>query len=116
MRQTMDNDVKRCMEYVRKAAATEGQIARFRQGQGIYIGADGSQVVAQFHNRESCGMRKQTPKAEDIDLDIAITVRNAGHNSLGKLMKLFKLTHHQAQKLRKRILEQANARPEEEAN
>jgi hypothetical protein len=52
-------------------------------------------------------------RAEDIDPDLAVLVWNAGQNTVSKLMKTFKLTNHQAQKLRKIILEQANANPEE---
>ena len=56
------------------------------------------------------------PQAEDLDLDVAVAVWNAGHNSVSKLMKIFKLTNHQAQKLRKRILDCADARSDEEAD
>jgi len=56
------------------------------------------------------------PQAEDIDLNVAVTIWNAGHNSVGKLMRMFRLTNHQAQKLRKMILTQAGAQPEEVAD
>jgi hypothetical protein len=52
-------------------------------------------------------------RAEDIDPDVAVLVWNAGQNTVSKLMKTFKLTNHQAQKLRKMILERADATPEE---
>lgn len=48
------------------------------------------------------------PRAEDIDIDILIAVWNSGFNSVGKLMKVFKFTNHQAQVARKRILEHAD--------
>lgn len=56
------------------------------------------------------------PQAEDIDLDVAVTVWNAGHNSVSKLMKIFKLTNHQAQKLRRLILAQAGVQPEDDTD
>jgi len=61
-------------------------------------------------------MPEKGPQAEDIDLDVAVVIWNAGHNSVGKLMRMFRLTNHQAQKLRKLILAQAGAQPEEEAD
>jgi len=53
------------------------------------------------------------PQAEDIDLDVAVVVWNAGHNSVSKLRRMFRLTNHQAQKLRKMILAHGDARAEE---
>jgi hypothetical protein len=63
MRQTMDNDLARCMEYVKRSTATEEMIARLWPGQGIYIGADGTQVLTQFHKRQSSSARSHTPRA-----------------------------------------------------
>jgi hypothetical protein len=63
MKQTMDNDLARCMEYVKRSTATEERIARLSPGQGIYIGVDGTQVLTQFHPRRSSGARSHTPKA-----------------------------------------------------
>jgi len=64
LRQTHDTDLKRCMEYVREEIATKEHIAQFRPGQGVYIASDGSQLVTQFHERESSGKRSSTPQAE----------------------------------------------------
>jgi len=64
LRQTHDTDLKRCMEYVREEIATKEHMAQFRPGQGVYIASDGSQVVTQFHERESSGKRSSTPQAE----------------------------------------------------
>jgi len=63
MRQTHDSDIKRCMEDVKKSGVTPEQIAAFAQGQGVYIGADGTQIVTRFKKRESDGSRSNTPKA-----------------------------------------------------
>jgi len=63
MRQTNDLDLARCMQYVKKSIATPEQIATFAQGQGVYIGADGTQRVTRFSPRESDGGRSCTPKA-----------------------------------------------------
>jgi hypothetical protein len=63
MKQTMDNDLARCMEYVKRSTATEEMIARLWPGQGIYIGADGTQRLTQFHKRQSSGARSHTPRA-----------------------------------------------------
>jgi hypothetical protein len=63
MKQTMDNDLARCMEYVKRSTATEEMIARLSPGQGIYIGADGTQRLTQFHKRQSSGARSHTPRA-----------------------------------------------------
>jgi hypothetical protein len=63
MRQTMDNDLARCMEYVKRSTATEEMIARLWPGQGIYIGADGTQRLTQFHKRQSSSARSHTPRA-----------------------------------------------------
>lgn len=51
------------MEYVKKSVATPEQIAAFAQGQGVYIGADGTQIVTRFKKRQSDGTRSNTPKA-----------------------------------------------------
>ncbi len=64
LRQTMDNDLARCMEYVRRSTATEQEISRFAQGEGIYIGPDGEQFVTRFFKRHSSGVRSHTPRAE----------------------------------------------------
>jgi hypothetical protein len=61
-------------------------------------------------------LSEKGPQAEAIDLDVAVVVWNAGHNSVGKLMKMFRLTNHQAQKLRKLILARADAQPGEDAD
>jgi len=63
MRQTHDSDVERCMKDVKKSGVTPEQIAAFAQGQGVYIGADGTQIVTHFKKRESDGSRSNTPKA-----------------------------------------------------
>jgi hypothetical protein len=63
MRQTMDNDLARCMEYVKRSTATEERIARLSPGQGIYIGVDGTQRLTQFSPRRSSGARSHTPRA-----------------------------------------------------
>jgi hypothetical protein len=63
MKQTMDNDLARCMEYVKRRTATEEMIARLSPGQGIYIGADGTQRLTQFHKRQSSSARSHTPRA-----------------------------------------------------
>jgi hypothetical protein len=63
MRQTMDNDLARCMEYVKRSTASEEQIARLWPGQGIYIGVDGTQVLTRFSPRRSSGARSPTPRA-----------------------------------------------------
>lgn len=47
-------------------------------------------------------------RAEEIDLDLAVLVWNAGQNTVSKLMKTFRLTNHQARKLRDTILSQAD--------
>jgi hypothetical protein len=54
------------------------------------------------------------PKAEDIDLTILILCWNGGANSVEKLMKAFKMTHHQATVARKRILDCAEKHIDEE--
>jgi len=59
----MDNDLARCMEYVKRSTATEEMIARLSPGQGIYIGVDGTQVLTQFHPRRSSAARSHTPRA-----------------------------------------------------
>jgi hypothetical protein len=63
MRQTMDNDLARCMEYVKRSTGTEEMIAQFQPGQGIYIGVDGTQVLTHFYPRRSNGARSHTPRA-----------------------------------------------------
>ena len=52
-------------------------------------------------------MPKKGPRADDIDIDILIAVWNAGWNSIKKLEKKFKFSNHEAQKARRRILDQA---------
>jgi len=64
LRQTHDTDLERCMKYVNSEVATKEQIARFQPGQGVYIAADGTQVVTRFHQRASSGQRSATPQAE----------------------------------------------------
>ena len=64
MRQTNDNDLERCMEYVKKGTATPEDISKFKQGQGVYIANDGSQKIHQFDPRRSDGKRGATPTAE----------------------------------------------------
>jgi hypothetical protein len=49
------------------------------------------------------------PKAEDIDLAVAIDLWNKGYNSERKLMKVFHLNLYQAGRLRDKILEQAQS-------
>jgi hypothetical protein len=53
------------------------------------------------------------PRAEDIDIDVLIAVWNGGGNSVRKLMKIFKMTNHQAKEARKRILKCQNVHVEE---
>lgn len=62
MRQTNDNDLDRCMEYV-SGGITKEAIAKFRPGQGVFIADDGSQVVTKFYPRASSGDRSRTPNA-----------------------------------------------------
>jgi hypothetical protein len=45
------------------------------------------------------------PRAEDIDIDLLVLCWNGGANSVEKLMKAFKMTHHQATLARKRIMD-----------
>jgi hypothetical protein len=61
LRQTNDNDLKRCMEYVNTKTATPEEISSFRQGEGVYIAATGEQFVTQFLPRKSSGKRGATP-------------------------------------------------------
>jgi hypothetical protein len=67
LRQTQDNDLARCMKYVRAETATAQQIARFQRGQGVYIGDDGTQLVTTFYPRESDGERSGTPDVEAVE-------------------------------------------------
>jgi hypothetical protein len=48
------------------------------------------------------------PRAENIDIDVLVFCWNGGANSIEKLMKAFKMTHHQATLARKRIMECAS--------
>jgi hypothetical protein len=64
LRQTMDNDLARCMEYVKKTTATPERIAALRKGEGVYIAATGEQLVTRFLQRQSSGDRSHTPTAE----------------------------------------------------
>src|SRR5262249_32733056 len=64
LRQTMDKDLERCMEFVQKRTATEEAISRFQPGEGVYIGPGGEQFVTRFFKRHSDGSRSHTPKAE----------------------------------------------------
>lgn len=64
LRQTMDKDLERCMEYVKRSTATEEDISRFQQGEGVYIGLGGEQFVTHFFKRHSDGSRSHTPTAE----------------------------------------------------
>ena len=64
LRQTMDKDLERCMEFVKKRTATEEQISQFQQGEGVYIGSGGEQFVTRFFKRHSDGSRSHTPQAE----------------------------------------------------
>ncbi|MBA2395837.1 MAG: hypothetical protein H0V70_24175 [Ktedonobacteraceae bacterium] len=63
MRQTNDGDLEKCMKYVKKSTTTPEQIAKFVPGQGVYVGADGTQLVTHFKPRQSDGNRSRTPKA-----------------------------------------------------
>jgi hypothetical protein len=53
------------------------------------------------------------PRAEDIDIDLLVLCWNGGANSVDKLMKAFKMTHHQATLARKRIMDCTNKHIEE---
>lgn len=64
LRQTMDNDLARCMEYVKKTTATPERIAALRKGEGVYIATTGEQLVTRFLPRRSAGDRSQSPTAE----------------------------------------------------
>ena len=64
LRQTMDKDLERCMEFVKKRTATEEQISQFQAGEGVYIGLGGEQFVTRFYKRHSDGSRSHTPQAE----------------------------------------------------
>ena len=64
LKQTMDKDLERCMEFVKRRTATEEQISQFQQGEGVYIGLGGEQFVTRFFKRHSDGSRSHTPQAE----------------------------------------------------
>jgi hypothetical protein len=64
LRQTMDNDLARCMDFVKKTTASPEQISTFRKGEGVYIAATGEQLVTRFLPRRSSGDRSHTPTAE----------------------------------------------------
>ncbi len=64
LRQTNDNDLKRCMEYVNNITATPEEISQFAQGEGVYIAATGEQRVTQFSPRKSNGQRGATPTVD----------------------------------------------------
>jgi hypothetical protein len=61
LRQTNDNDLKRCMEYVSSSTATPEEISRFSQGEGVYVAATGEEIVTRFLPRKSSGKRGATP-------------------------------------------------------
>jgi hypothetical protein len=65
LRQTHDTDLARAMKHVKQSVATPEQIATFAQGQGVFVGNDGSQFVTRFYERESDGGRSGTPQTED---------------------------------------------------
>jgi hypothetical protein len=64
LRQTNERDLTRCMEYVSPKIADEEAIAKFAQGQGVYIAATGEQGIYQYTQRESDGKRGATPTVE----------------------------------------------------
>jgi hypothetical protein len=97
MRQTNDNDLDRCMEYVNKQVCSKAQIAAFKLGQGVYIAADGTQQVVQFAPRESSGKRSRTPTA-------AAAARYAS-------MPLYRPARHQEEEEQEREDAQEQARP-----
>lgn len=67
LRQTQDNDLERCMKYVRARTATPEHIANFQKGQGVYIGDDGMQLLTVFNQRQSDGRRSGTPTVDAVD-------------------------------------------------
>lgn len=67
LRQTQDNDLARCVKYVRSETATAQQIASFTKGQGVFVGEDGTQLVTTFNQRKSDGSRSGTPGVEAVE-------------------------------------------------
>jgi len=98
MRQTNDNDLDRCMEYVKKETATPEDISRFKQGQGVYIANDGSQKIHQFDPRRSDGKRGATPTAEKAlrYAEMPVTVgQNRSASNVRQLRPVLEPTHQQ---------------------
>lgn len=81
LRQTMDKDLERCMEFVKKSTATEDDISRFQQGEGVYIGLGGEQFVTRFFKRHSDGSRSHTPRAEAARRYADMPMRRAGQQA-----------------------------------
>ena len=88
MRQTHDGDLKRCMEYA-NPPITKDQISKFKQGEGVYIASDGTQLVTQFHQRESSGRRSSTPQADVAQRYAAMPMR-LGNGPISSLQGLEK--------------------------
>lgn len=79
LRQTMDKDLERCMEFVKRRTATEEQISQFQQGEGVYIGLGGEQFVTRFFKRHSDGSRSHTPQAEAAHRYAEMPMRRGMH-------------------------------------
>jgi hypothetical protein len=98
MRQTNDNDLKRCMEYVKTTTATPEDISKFKQGQGVYIANDGSQKIHQFDPRRSDGKRGATPTAEKAlryaEMPVVVG-KNMGASNVRQLRPVSEPTHQQ---------------------
>lgn len=86
LRQTQDNDLNRCKEYVRAEVATKQAIAGFRKGQGVFVGEDGTQVVTTFYPRQSDGRRSGTPGVEAVErfVDQPLTLQRPAHRRLAR--------------------------------
>lgn len=53
MKATLDNDLARYEEYIRRGVSTSEQIAAFASGQAVVCMPDGQQLVTRFYERES---------------------------------------------------------------
>ncbi len=62
MKQSLDNDLDRYMDYVNRSVATREQIAAFGPGQAIVKMPDGTQFTTTFHQRVSAHI-SHTPRA-----------------------------------------------------
>lgn len=98
MRQTNDNDLDRCMEYVKSSTATKDGISKLKQGQGIYISFEGEQSIHQFDPRRSDGSRGATPTAEKAlryaEMPVAVG-QNVSASNVRQLRPALEPTHQQ---------------------